>query len=1582
MTWLSPLISALSEDVGAAPLRMLLAIDAIAEPATPISMVLIASKADVIARLADAEGAPPGPDIQRRRIKLINDAVKALGKQSYAGHTPFTVRSRKTAFEVERNQAIDGFFDAVEKIEASARQDSEGVPAEYEAPQLVADKPHHQIFVSHAHESNEVEAVVKRFADDLERRLKHLPWRYKEKFTVGLWIDHGRMGAPDEYDDQAAKACADSMLAIFLLSDRWYDSAPCQSEAQHFGYPDVGPQRRFFTVQLSGDFNDADPCLKAAPCYPLHWRNSVGNLLALDALPLGERDAFLTRLRDEICGKLVALDGEPDPAVPKRPKLPPDGEKSARLLRPIGAQLVQNAGSANFEDVIVDGRTERPFVTPREGGNETIDAVELVVKWACGKESENRIFALLGSFGSGKTTTSQLIVRELLRRRKEEPDQPTPIPVYLDLRRVAEFYEHRREPHFDLGNLIRASLHGDIRNEIDPGQLLNFLKTESCLILFDGLDEVGTRIGPERLAALYRDLLEVIPAQAWNADRAQSKADWQVCPTRIMVTCRTHFFRDHVAQDSTLHGNDRHAGLARKPNYTPVETRYMAPFSTDQIQSFFIKLLGAELGGSVWQSMAAIPDLANLAETPIMARYLAELAPEILADANAGKPVNAASIYGHLFARTLARDGEKRPLMTVREREKLLEDLSEKLWLERTAQMPIDVLEDWFDAYTATSGLSNLVQASREDKNLLKTELRNASMLVRSGDDFSFVHTSFQEYFLARRLLRRLIDHDLERLNEMPGLSRETIAFLLDLASLEGDGLKKLGDALDRILRPDHDANVRQIAFEVRQDLQARGHSRSLPRSACLSGLDLRDLRSETQRLEGVDLSRANLLNAGFTNVVFEACDFLEANLAGTRFDECRFIRCRGMSINGAGARMHGGAADDASRATVLHDLIFVDRGGDATTVFREPGGPVRARLPEPAGQNSAMFSPDGKTVVTASDDGNARLWDVETGAELRRFEGHGAMVSSAMFSPDGAAIVTASHDGYAHLWDVETGAELRRFEGHGDTVKAAMFSPDGKSIVTASSDNSARLWDVETGAELRRFEGHGDTVKAVMFSPDGKSIVTASRHNGARLWDVETGAELRRFEGHGSMVTSAMFSPDGKSIVTASNDNSAHLWDVETGAELRRFEGFGNVVTFAMFSPDGKAVITASFDGIARLWDVETGTELRRFEGHGDMVTSARFSPDGKAVITASRDGSARIWDVETGTELRRFEGHGNVVTSAMFNSDGKVVVTASYDKSARLWDVETGAELRRFEGHENMVASAMFSPDGKAIVTAAYGKNARLWDVETGAELRRFEGHGDMATSAMFSPDGKTVVTASYDESARLWNVETGTELRRLEGHGAVVTSAMFSPDGKAIVTASQDNSARLWDVETSAEFRRFDGHEDPVASARFSPDGKAVVTASWDKTARLWDVETGAELRRFKGHESIVTSAMFSAGGKAIVTASFDGSARIWDVETGDELRRFEGHGSVVASAMFSPDGKAVITASHDGSARIWNVETGAELHRLIALPDSWARLDAMGNVTHLGRNGWKYVHGVRTGEVGKRQIVNIWDQPMAN
>jgi serine/threonine protein kinase len=285
------------------------------------------------------------------------------------------------------------------------------------------------------------------------------------------------------------------------------------------------------------------------------------------------------------------------------------------------------------------------------------------------------------------------------------------------------------------------------------------------------------------------------------------------------------------------------------------------------------------------------------------------------------------------------------------------------------------------------------------------------------------------------------------------------------------------------------------------------------------------------------------------------------------------------------------------------------------------PKGPVEIRrFLGHHGPAKAVFLGDGRRLVSVGcwpeGDRTLRLWNVETGEEIRRFEAPQEFCCVAA-SPDGRHVLAGAVGGLLLLWDVETGAIVRRLEGHPQAVLAVAFSADGSHALSGGRDGSVRLWETARGTEVRRFDGHDDWVRGVAFSPDGRRALSGGRDKTIRMWDLAAGKEVRRFEPNAETVEFVVFSPDGTHALSGGGA-ILRMWDVETGNETRRFVGHKLEVNCAAFSPDGCRILSGGYDTVVHLWDVASGRAIDRLHGHKNWVWSIAFSPDGRTALSA----------------------------------------------------------------------------------------------------------------------------------------------------------------------------------------------------------------------------------------------------------------------------------------------------------------------------------------------------------------------------
>ncbi|MDR3020127.1 MAG: caspase family protein [Treponema sp.] len=589
---------------------------------------------------------------------------------------------------------------------------------------------------------------------------------------------------------------------------------------------------------------------------------------------------------------------------------------------------------------------------------------------------------------------------------------------------------------------------------------------------------------------------------------------------------------------------------------------------------------------------------------------------------------------------------------------------------------------------------------------------------------------------------------------------------------------------------------------------------------------------------------------------------------------------------------------------------------------------------------HSVAISPDGKQLIIGSvGDRAIKLWDITTGREIKTFVGD----NCAVLSPDGKMLLSGSNDSTIKLWDIATGNEIRTFVGHTRIVNEVAFSPDGKLIISGSWDQTMKLWDVATGIEIRTFTtGHKDVVSYVSFSPNGAQVLSGSFNDKTvKLWDVATGIEIKTF----SNRSRGLFSPDGRKLLLFGGTQigfNMSLLDITTDRVIRSFDT--GDITVAAFNSDGKMIISGN-----RLWDTDTGNEINTFKSYTSYVNNVAFNPDGKSALLVFGS-EMKLLDMTTGKIIQTFSGRDSQHSIA-FNSDGKLAISGgggwregSYRGTVTLWDVATGHVIKKFTGHTDIVYSVAFSPDGKMILSGSGWRDPtiKLWDAVTGYEIRTFSGHKGSVDSVAFSPDGKMILSGSNirDCTVKLWDVATGREIRTFAReqltNSANVTSVAFSPDGKLILSGygsifSSYCTAILWDLTTGQEIRSFN-HIGWVNSVSFSPDGRQIITNATD-AMKLWDL-TGQEIKTFIGGRQTT----FRHDGKKILAVTLDNTIRLWDIATSKEIAQF---------ISFSGSDSQLAAASRGLTVETQTAATSIDGEWLAITPDGYYQASPRGD-----------------------------------
>ena len=363
-------------------------------------------------------------------------------------------------------------------------------------------------------------------------------------------------------------------------------------------------------------------------------------------------------------------------------------------------------------------------------------------------------------------------------------------------------------------------------------------------------------------------------------------------------------------------------------------------------------------------------------------------------------------------------------------------------------------------------------------------------------------------------------------------------------------------------------------------------------------------------------------------------------------------------------------APDDAEIARLVKQLDDdeFDKREDATARLKEIGEPALDAVTTAATSSDPEVRRRAEGIVAAIED---KLY------REPRLIGHSVL--TVVVSADGKRLLTGGFDKTLRLWDADTGKELRVFDSHTDAIHAVALSPDGKRVLSASGD-LVRLWDAQTGKELRQMtHGPGNGAASVAFGPEGQAL-SGDRAGRMHLWDLNTGKKAGVFtclHPEGRVVSTVAYSEKAKLAVTSGSHQHICLWNLETGKEVRKLAH--SDYAHVCFSPDGKR-LAGLFNELLRIWDVETGKVL--FGIDGVKAFCVAFSPDGKRLVTGGRE-KMQVWDAN-GKELHKYEGHTGSVGCVMFFPDGKRIASAnfdgvgnpaagpgspSFDRSVRIW-------------------------------------------------------------------------------------------------------------------------------------------------------------------------------------------------------------------------------------------------------------------------------------------------------------------------
>ncbi|MCI0458589.1 MAG: hypothetical protein L0Z62_16625 [Gemmataceae bacterium] len=596
-----------------------------------------------------------------------------------------------------------------------------------------------------------------------------------------------------------------------------------------------------------------------------------------------------------------------------------------------------------------------------------------------------------------------------------------------------------------------------------------------------------------------------------------------------------------------------------------------------------------------------------------------------------------------------------------------------------------------------------------------------------------------------------------------------------------------------------------------------------------------------------------------------------------------------------------------------------------------------------------AVFSPDGRHLLSGGTDRNGRLSDSVTGATLATLTGHKAPVRAVAYRPDGKVLATGGNR--VIVRDAATGQPLVTLAGHksGGTQSLA-FSPDGKRLASVGFDRMVRIWDPESGKEVQTLRGHTGALYSVAYSPDGNLLASAgggkagdSVRSEVKVWDTRTGEELLSLLEPGGGILGVAFHPDGKRLATAAYSRGVKVWDVtardEKPVPLLSFPAQVKGWCNCAFSPDGKLLATGGPGGPIALRDADSGRPVQTLMGLVAPVAHLAFSPDGKR-LAVCRSGTSTlvVYDLGEPRLARRLEGQAAAPWSLAFSPDGKRLAGVGKDNAVLIWDALTGKQAQTLRGHTRPLQRLAFPTQRWVVSVGASSKQeedaeVKVWDALAGKELHTLKGHPGGVGSIVFHPPGNRLILCSPGRQPLVYDCSTGQQANLGDVLGKDwqnldMACLALSPDGGRVATSSRRPDLAGWaairERSTNQVLRQVRGHNTAIGVLAFSSDGKTLMVSHVDGRFLLWETDSAREVMDLGGSALYPHSRAFSPDGRRGVWFAGDETVQLWGTQPrpNRHLLTLRGHQSQLGGVTFSPDGHLIAAVGRDGTVLVWD------------------------------------------------------------
>lgn len=1581
---LSDISKQLEDTLAAASHKLFVLIVEMARSGDTLSL----SKADLLTSLKQREGEIGDANF-RKRISQINKDLTEHDLKLKLNNTKTSVDLKFDDVALEQISQQQTLERLKQLSKAEHIDESRTVTSMASMQPFTKVEP--QVLMSYAWDkSPEQLSIQQEVAERLEAALASPGAKYSNQPKVKLFIDiskHNGFTMGEDQSEQQNIACAASQVCLLLYTNKYLTSAACQTEVDYFLTPEGSnkPGKLTLIAPFSVAYGEMD--VRYQKNLAASVEQKFEHVLALfESGSETDKNNYINALVSTIYTWLMKEQ------ITTKPYFDPNSEHD-----PVRAALKMGA----YVDLDSD-KCETAHAKDKLSANNSgaIDIVDHLKKWALSDApSTQRLFYLLGDFGAGKSTSCQLLTQIMMQEYEssQHNDQQKVLPIYLDLKRLLNALDSKKSNvDLPIEGLLEEMLRQTGAPEVQGQQVVKFIRTNPCLVIFDGFDEIGQKLDEKQQVGLLNKMLGLLPKDVYaddlkrmaNPEEPLESKHGVPLQTRIVISCRTHFFNSLDKEQAFRNAYYRSQAGEQQGEIKNYQNYYLVPFSKQQIKNYLVNWLGASKGQRAATFIETVHDLSGLSEKPIMLRLIKDLIPSLQEKARHHQHINAATLYNDLFQQIGHRDVEKH-LIALDEKQQLLSHFAVYLWHMQSHEINKQILKDWFIGFKSQLPIMSAdIASGKYSIDILLQDLHNASLLVRDGEDnYRFTHTSFFEYFLACGIFEivRLSNthantHVNTRSNQTQGfdllndqqhklsLNAETKQFLLDWRQTTNPHYRKQFDQNWQELQQQAcSTHSKAIGFDIW--LFAYKSKQDFPQAVRpnWSGLTLTKLKLHGENakplnlvsadLSGCDISESDFKNVNFANAdlqnallrqnYFDACNFTGIKQKQTNFNANRFMTCQGEQ-NWWQEIAH--AENNATLNFVMSKASLKDKVKECHGVlkFTERYSWI----------DSITYSPDGKSFASTSNDGKLKLWDIPSQTCIAILGGQNGRVSAISYSSDSKSIISGGHDGKVKLWDLASKTCVVTLEGHSHEIMAVSSSPDGKSVFSVASDGTIKFWDIASQSCIASLVGHYNELSSVSFSPDGKSVVLGGKDGLIRFRDLASQVCSATLEGHYGRVNAVVYSQDGKLAVSCGSDRMLKLWDLANKNCIGSIESQGRSFYSLAISPDSRTIASGDFGGQLKFWDVASLTCSASINGYSNWITSLVYSPDSTLIVSGGMDGKITFWDSTSHTCVTNIAGHSLWASKVNFSPDGKSLVSIQSDGNINVLDIASQTCSEIFKSSNFWEQPTAFSPDGNTLVSGQADGKLKIWDSVSESCIAIIVGPNNSVSSLVYSTDGKLVASGGSDGTIKIWDITYKTCIATLEGHDGRITSLLYSPDGKSLTSVGRKRDFKLWDITSQTCRVSLNDRATLIQPLGYSPDSKSLFCAGQKGEFKLWDIASQSYIANFEGHKGIVSVVAYSPDGKSVASGTTDGEIKLWHIASQTCYATLKGSALGIETLTFSPDGRSLVSAGDEG-IQIWDVASKELLTSWVSFPKASVVFGPQMSPRSLQGDVWKYL-----------------------